>query len=108
MKESTFSEQHSKFRTSKEWKAFRLSIIEERQKKCECCGVQKNNASRLQLHHIFPLDYTNLSPERFALLCANCHAEIERLSKRLRGKKAGTIENLDAWMELYGRFLPHY
>ena len=72
-----------------------------------CCGM-KRLPKRLQIHHLFPSEYEDLSPEKFAVLCPSCHDVVERYSKRLRGKKADEIANKDEWLALYGKFLPHY
>jgi 5-methylcytosine-specific restriction endonuclease McrA len=89
------------YRKTKEWKAFRLSILKERNYKCECCGVSKK--SGLQIHHIFPEEYDNLEPERFAVLCSSCHKEVSRM-ERLKH-----YENYDQqWLSFYGRFVGNW
>jgi predicted HNH restriction endonuclease len=98
---------HARFRTTKKWKLFRQELIEKRGPACACCGMKKK-PRYIQAHHLFPNQYEDLTPEKFALLCPSCHDEVERLSKRLRGKNKGTITSLDEWMALYGCFLPQY
>ena len=97
---------HSKFRTTKVWAEFRQSILDQRPHRCELCGIYKKPKG-LQLHHLHPADYTNLSnPDDFALLCSDCHSMIEKMAKRFKGKKADTILNPELWRQLYGRFFP--
>jgi 5-methylcytosine-specific restriction endonuclease McrA len=58
--------------------AIRHSLIEERNGACEVCGFSCEFC--LQVHHIMPIakggtnDKSNL-----ALLCANCHAAVEKM-----------------------------
>lgn len=105
MKDS--SKEHAKYRQSKEWKEFRLAMIATAGNRCKICGVKKPS-SRLQVHHIYPLDYENLDPSRFVVLCARDHDNIETFARRLRGRKANEIAHLDEWMALYGDYLPQY
>jgi len=96
---------HSRFRTTVAWKKFRMVFVPLHNSRCDCCGVHKKG---LQIHHLFPDDYENLDPARFALLCSDCHSMVEKLAKRLNGKKAHTILNLPQWLALYGPFLPQH
>lgn len=75
------SKEKRKFRQSKEWKEFRQKIINNRGRRCECCG---GYCSKPQLHHIDESDYTNLDPKKFVLLCSLCHKQISRLERAKR------------------------
>lgn len=65
----------SKFRSTPEWKQFRVDKIVETDGKCECCG-RKFKSPKLHIHHM-DLDstkYTDISdPTRFKVLCNACH-----------------------------------
>ena len=74
------SKQKTEFRKSKEWKQFRLHLLETRGYQCEACGIKKK--SGLQIHHQDEANYTNLEDDHFTILCSMCHKEIERLLKR--------------------------
>jgi hypothetical protein len=80
------SKDKAKFRKTKEWIDFRNKMIGEK-KCCEVCG----NNLRLQCHHIYlndaPEEYSNLTPERFAILCHSCHNYFHKLSRTLHRKK---------------------
>lgn len=95
---------HSQFRGSKEWKSFRSCLLEDRGYRCELCGVMKKRG--LQIHHLYPNDYSNLEPNRFKVLCSSCHKETERLSKRLCGRNSDSIYDLEKWLNLFYPFLP--
>ena len=60
------------FRKTATWIDFRNKVVKER-KVCELCGYEK----RLTLHHIHltdrAVDYANLIPERFKVMCSGCH-----------------------------------
>ena len=103
---STAISEHTKFRTTKQWKVFRQSILAEREHRCQCCGIPKKPKG-LQLHHKKPQDYTDLShPEDFVLVCSECHKLIERMSRRFRGKNASTILNAEVWYLLLSPYFP--
>lgn len=99
--------EHTRFRQSKRWKEFRIRILIERDVRCEACGQRYTgkNKRQLQVHHRKPNAYEHLNSDDFAVLCSMCHKEVEKLAKRLAGKKAGDILNKDQWMNLLGRFL---
>lgn len=97
------SHQKSIFRRSKEWKLFRLELLNQRGSVCQCCGVKKKNG--LQIHHLNPADYEALIPEDFSILCSTCHDIVELLFKRVRAKKK-TLVREELWLALFGEFLP--
>jgi len=74
------SAQKSLFRKTQAWITFRNKVVKERNC-CELCGYNK----RLTLHHIYMNDsaesYSNLSEERFKVLCSGCHKFIHRVHK---------------------------
>lgn len=88
------------FRKSKEWRCFRKQLLEERGNICECCG---RHTKWLDCHHKDPENYTDLTPEKFALLCHSCHycvTDVERIKpdnrEKLRSKE---------YLKLYGKFV---
>ena len=88
------------FRKTKEWKAFRKQILEERGSQCECCGKK---TKCLQLHHIDPEHYTTLDPARFALLCSWCHKGVSDLEKI---KPENRLKLRAPWyVEVFGKFI---
>jgi len=69
----------TKFRTTKEWKAFRAKLILERNSTCEICGIRKK---ALNVHHKDEANYTDLREEKFSLVCRDCHQLVEKLLRR--------------------------
>jgi len=102
------SAEHNKFRTLKVWKDFRKKLLEERGSYCELCGTKYagKKIKQLQVHHKDPDNYTDLNPEKFALLDSSCHDLIERLATKLVGSKSDNIPNLEKWVNLLYLFLP--
>ena len=98
--------EHTKYRQSKEWKEFRKKIIEERTAVCELCGTKYSGKriKQLQLHHLDPANYENLTSEKFKLICASDHKLVERISKKLQGKNE--LKNKELWIALLQDFLP--
>lgn len=98
----------NKFRTTKEWKLFRKSLMEERGCYCELCGGKYSGKQqrKLQLHHIDPDNYTNLDPEEFKFLCSSDHDLVERIAKKLLSKQAFNLRNKKLWYSLLKDFLP--
>lgn len=88
------SKDKTAFRKTKEWIEFRNALIKER-RFCEVCG----NNLRLQCHHRHlndkPEEYSNLSPERFAVLCFSCHNYFHKLSRTLNRKKNTPVPRND-------------
>lgn len=76
------AKEKSKFRRSKEWKAFREQLIRDRGSACEICGIPKKTG--LNVHHHDESDYDNLDPTKFSILCKCCHETIERFLRRKR------------------------
>lgn len=80
--------QKSKFRKSPVWIEFREKLKTERCT-CELCG--NDNTKKLVVHHRYLNDdsrsYSNLSPERFLVLCQLCHKYIHRLAASANRKK---------------------
>jgi len=97
------SKEKTKFRTTKEWKEFRISMLEKTEKSCEMCGTRYSGkrTRMLQVHHHNPDQYTNLNPEYFSVLCSSCHKDtVERFVKKLCGKGSREIPNLGGWLNL--------
>jgi hypothetical protein len=92
------------FRSGIEWKTFRAGIIIVRNSTCDSCGVivVPKNTKRLHLHHMHKEDYTVLEPDRFALLCRDCHSYLHHLESRLRGRKGILSDTgLISWAKKY-------
>jgi len=80
------SEDKTLFRKTKDWIDFRNKIVKEREI-CEFCGYER----RLSAHHIYltdkAIDYTNLVPERFKVVCSGCHKFLHRVWSSYKRKK---------------------
>lgn len=101
MKRIKGNNQKIKFRRSSEWTNFRLELIKERGFTCECCG-RKLLPRQLQVHHLNPEDYTNLSKENFAVLCHYCHENVERLSKMRQDTRDEMNQD---FIKIYDKFI---
>ena len=86
--------------SSKEKAKFRQKIIEERGRKCECCG---GHCSKPQLHHMDEAHYTDLNPKKFVLLCSLCHKQISRLERAKRSNWPKLFNK--EFTKYYGKFL---
>lgn len=74
---STKSKEHAKFRSTSRWKAFRKSELIKKDYTCEISLLKRKKG--LQLHHVDPSHYEDLNPDKFIVLTAACHKELERL-----------------------------
>lgn len=88
---SLTQKEKARFRSSKEWKEFRIRKIEENDYKCECCELNhKKNKSRLTVHHrdLDKNNYKDLSDgSKFSVLCVSCHKMLHQLERRVSNKK---------------------
>jgi hypothetical protein len=98
------SAEHTKFRSTTRWREFRTHLLEERGFRCELCGTKKKKG--LQIHHLDPEHYLDLTPEKFAILDSACHDLIERFATKLKGSKSKDIPNLEIWIKLLYQYLP--
>ena len=96
-----------KFRAKKEWKEFRLVLMEERGCSCELCGTTYKGTRKrgIQAHHLFPDQYTNLDPSKFVLLCSSCHDLVERISRKILSGNT-ILRNKELWYQLLKDVLP--
>lgn len=70
-KDHLTSQEKTKWRQSPEWKWLRLSILYERGKKCEICGMPCPSPT---IHHVYDSgDYKSLDKSRYKVLCNQCH-----------------------------------
>lgn len=101
------SKDKTKFRSSREWKEFRQSLLEERGCSCELCGTRYSGKRKryLQVHHLDPENYKDLSPDKFVLLCSSCHEMVERISKKILSKNT-ELSNKSKWIILLENYLP--
>lgn len=92
----------TKFRQTTLWKNWRKKLIQERGCYCECCGKKTKN---LQCHHKDESveNYQILEPERFSLLCSQCHKCVESLAQ-IKPENWYKIRRKE-WVELYKPFL---
>lgn len=94
------NEEKNEFRRSKEWKAFRKKLIEERGTYCQCCGKK---TKILDCHHADEANYKDLNPDKFFLLCKLCHRCVSDL-EHIKPENRNKIRKED-WVLFYGRFL---
>ena len=76
-KPSTKSKEHTKFRTTSKWKTFRKEQLAIKNYTCEISLFKRKKL--LQLHHCDPVNYEDLTPEKFIVLTAAEHKNLERL-----------------------------
>lgn len=90
-------EQRTAFLRTKTWGAFRKQLLKERGAMCALCGQRYygKNIKTLHCHHLDPSDYTNLDPQKFAILCKPCHKYWHRILRRHSGKHP--LINLSIW-----------
>ena len=95
----------TKFRQSKAWKQFRLAVIVSVQGCCELCGTQYKGKrlKMLQVHHLNPDDYFNITTGKFAVLCSSCHDLVERMAIK---KSWGEGYYEKCWYNLLWDFMP--
>jgi hypothetical protein len=65
------SKEKTEFRKTKRWLNFRSEMIAAHNNTCDCCGMKKKKG--LTLHHKYKKNYDLLEPERFLVLCNQCH-----------------------------------
>ena len=97
------SQDKRKFRATVAWKRFREKILEDRGCTCELFGT-KLPAKSLDLHHLFPDDYTDLDPKKFRLLSTQGHELIEMMAVKMNSKTV--LPNRQLWEVLLDGFLP--
>jgi len=78
------SKEKNKFRTKKVWKDFRKEILSDRNNTCEICRIKRKKG--MNVHHQDEENYTDLTKNKFSLLCPKCHKEVERILSRTRNK----------------------
>ena len=88
------------------WSTIKDKLFEEREYKCECCGITEWNGKpiALQLHHINGIHNDNRL-SNLQLLCPNCHSQTENFGTKGRGtsiiRKAENLskEDIDLIMD---------
>lgn len=79
----------AKFRSSPEWKDWRIQVIERDEYRCKCCG-RKYPSRSLQCHH------KNMDKEQYQILdnlddfvslCSVCHKAVHQFEIKVRSKK---------------------
>lgn len=98
------SQEKTRFRARKIWKEFREALILQRNKTCELCGKKKSSPRLLDCHHVYPDDYEDLKPEKFKILCTQCHDFVEYMGMRAGGKDP--IPRLELFQKYLGDFIP--
>lgn len=79
----------AKFRSSPEWRDWRLQVLERDKNTCQCCG-RRYPSARLQCHH------KDLNKEKymvldnlddFVALCSVCHKTVHSMYTKVCSKK---------------------
>lgn len=60
------------------WSTIKDKLFEEREYKCECCGITEWNGKsiKLQVHHIDG-NHNNNTRSNLMILCPNCHSQTD-------------------------------
>lgn len=60
------------------WSTIKERLFQEREYRCECCGITKWNGKeiKLQVHHIDG-NHNNNTRENLMILCPNCHSQTD-------------------------------
>lgn len=92
------SKEKTTFRQTVAWKRFREELLRTRGLKCQLSGV-KLTLKTAQVHHIFPDEYDNLDPARFAVLSPSMHDFVESIAPIVWGNRTSVPnqESLLAW-----------
>lgn len=61
------------------WSTIKERLFQEREYRCECCGITKWNGKeiKLQVHHIDG-NHNNNTRENLMILCPNCHSQTDK------------------------------
>lgn len=95
----------AKFRSSPEWKDWRLQVLERDGNRCTCCGLSYPSP-RLQCHH------RDMNKEKYQILdnlsdftslCATCHKSLHAFERKVRSKKRA-FSGDHSLVELVNRF----
>lgn len=82
--------ERAEFRHTDKWINFRNFMVESRNCTCDKCHKKFPN-EEMECHHLIEdVDYDNLDPSRFLVLCKDCHDLIHNYSI---GQNRGTDEN---------------
>ena len=65
------------------WPAIKKQLFQEREYKCECCGISEwnNKPIKLQVHHIDG-NHNNNVRNNLMILCPNCHSQTDNWTYR--------------------------
>lgn len=65
------------------WSSIKEKIFEEREYRCECCGITNwnNKPLLLQVHHIDG-NHNNNTRKNLVILCPNCHSQTDNWTYR--------------------------
>lgn len=64
------------FYESKEWRALRYEVLEERKGRCDCCGRTAHDGTKIHVDHIKPRFYhphLSLDKTNLQILCEDCN-----------------------------------
>ena len=66
-----------------DWRTIKIKLFQEREYRCECCGITEWNGKeiKLQVHHIDG-NHNNNVRENLMILCPNCHSQTENWTYR--------------------------
>lgn len=73
--------ERAQFRHTDKWIEFRNYMVLSRNCVCDECGRKFKNED-MEVHHLIEdVDYDNLTPSRFKVLCKSCHDKIHNYSE---------------------------
>jgi len=72
---------------SPSWRAIKSILFEDRERKCQVCGISEWNGKSivLEIDHIDG-NYENNKPENLRFICPNCHSQTDTYKARNMGK----------------------
>lgn len=79
------------------WSLIKEKLFQEREYKCECCGISTWNNQKLilQVHHIDG-NHNNNTRNNLQILCPNCHSQTENWTFKKNKNNVSDEEFLDA------------
>ena len=80
-----------------DWQTIKSKLFQEREYKCECCGIStwNNQSIILQVHHIDG-NRNNNTRNNLQILCPNCHSQTENWTYRKNQNNVSDKEFLEA------------
>lgn len=80
-----------------DWSKIKELLFQEREYRCECCGISEwnNKYIKLQVHHIDG-NHNNNTRKNLKILCPNCHSQTENWTYKKNQSSVSDEEFLEA------------